>query len=1209
MKKIAILLLVFCCQIVVSAQQHWTPVHEKNVVLNQRAKRYTFPENYSTQKLSIKAFEQQLQSAPTKSNEQTNVSIDLPLPDGNYMTFEVYQSRVMHPNLAARYPMIKTYMGYSKDKKAKVRLDVTTKGLHALIDHKGKSVYIDPYAVFQDEYYMSYYGSDLLTPELKSSFTCGVDDEFIVQNEIDFWEDHKDVDIKEILEKGNAGEPVQLRTYRMAITCTGEYAQFHGGTVEDALSAIVTSLNRLNMVFERDAAVRMELIENNDDIIYLSGNIDPFTNGQTDALINESQEVIDDVIGLGFYDFGHVYSQGGYAGLAQLGAACSSSKARGASTMQSPVNDAFTVSLVGHEMGHQMGANHSMSSCHNVNSGTAYEPGGGSTIMSYAGICGAENNLVGDSDDYYFTYSLSEIFRYMHESGGNLCAKRTETGNTTPIVEIPHEDGFYIPIGTPFEIEVNATDNEDENLTYCWEQMDLGPMSVPGFPEGNCPLFRSYPPNDNPLRVFPRMQTIVNNQFDRAEILPPYSRDMTFRCTVRDNNINGGGVSWDVVEFEATDAAGPFKVMNPNVSNTSWKVGSYVEVNWDVANTNGALVDCQEVDILLSLDGGYTYPITLAEKAINDGSDFVLVPDELSSTARIKIKASENIFFDISDANFKIEAPTTPGYSLATTPNFFQVCLPEMVVVDINTTSLLGYNENVELSVIGGLPVDVSASFSSNSIVPSETSQLTLDFSNTTIEDTYEVIVQSVAPNADTIVRSIVLTTVSNDYTNLILQTPEDGLSGASGLPTFDWSFAEDANNYSIQIATNPSFDAAFIVEQADNVTESPFTPSVLLEENTLYYWRVLPYNECGEGQSSKIFAFHSKSISCSAEEAFDTPIQLSASQVPSLESKISVAANGTISDINIAQIKGSHEFFSDMRLTLTSPAGTTRTLFSGKCANYNGSFNMTLDDEAPSTFFCPPSGTMRPQQSLSAFIGESTQGVWTLKIEDTVAGAGGIINDWSIEFCADINLSNPQLLTNEVMPIPPGTSRFVNAEFLYAEDNNNESWELKYTLVQPVQHGTLYVEDVPVQVGDQFNQGQVTWDKFRYEHDGSDTEEDSFEFTIKDGEGGWTGTHTFNISIDPDAVVSNEEVLTSNAIVVFPNPAQDVVTIQLKNTFEAIDNLRLYNVLGEEIAPKITTPLQSNMQLNVNDLSEGIYIIQLDIDEQTVSQKISVVK
>jgi len=866
-------------------------------------------------------------------------------------------------------------------------------------------------------------------------------------------------------------------------------------------------------------------------------------------------------------------------------------------------------------MGHQMGANHSMSFCHNVNSGTAYEVGAGTTIMSYAGICAGENgidvNAVGGADDYYYTSSIEEMFRYMRDAGGNVCPEKIQTGNTEPDVERPYENNFYIPHSTPFEMTAIASDVDGDALTYCWEQLDSGPMSLPSIPEGNCPLFRSYPPTSNPTRVFPKMQTILSNQEDVFEDLPNYSRNMTFRCTVRDNNPAGGGIvgvtESDKIKFKCTEFAGPFLVTSPNNSVT-WEVGQYREITWNVANTDKALVNCKTVDIYLSLDGGQNFDMPIALGVPNDGSEFILIPENLTTTARIKIKAGNNIFFDISNTNFEIAPPSAPNYSLAIAPNTAQVCLPETVVLDITTNSLLDYADPIQMDVISGLPADASFSFETNPVTPSESSQLYLDFGNVTVEDTFSVVVQAIAPNADTSYRTIELVTVSNDYSALETLSPEDGTSGASGLPEFTWIDVPDAEEYSIQIATSPTFEASTIIDEESGVTEQPYTPNLILEENTLYFWRVMPHNECGMGPATGIKAFHTESLSCSAANiAADTPIVT----IGEKESKISVIADGIISDINIPTLKGSHPYMEELTLSLKSPAGTEVILFSEACLNSDVPINLSIDQQAPDAFDCPPVGLVRPQsESLSAFLGESTLGLWTLKIVDSNPSAdNGEITDWSLEFCTNINLSNPQLILNEPMPVNPGMGRKLTSEFLQVIDDTNPEWQLKYTIVENTNNGKLYLDGVELAQGDHFVQTDVIWDRVRYVHDGSMTTEDDFLFTVEDGDGGWTGTHKFEIIVDENIVVSNDEVINENNLQIFPNPSNSNVNIFFANPISEKIKIELLNVQGQLLSVQQQNLNNGGAQLNVENLADGIYLLRVTMDEKTWSEKITVQK
>ena len=295
-----------------------------------------------------------------------------------------------------------------------------------------------------------------------------------------------------------------LRTYRLAVAATGEYTQFHGGTVEDALAAIATTMNRVNGVYERELSSRMILVDSNHLIIFTDPNTDPYGGGNS---LGTNQTVVDNNIGNANYDIGHLMTQGG-GGVASLRSVCDNGdKARGLTGLAQPVGDPFDIDFVAHEIGHQFGGNHTFNSttgsCNgNRVSNAAYEPGGATTIMGYAGICGA-NNIQLNSDDYFHNRSLEEIVNHIVLGQGNSCATMIPTENTAPVVDAG-PDGYVIPVSTPFELIGSATDLEDTTLTYAWEQFDLGPSGDYDDPQGNAPLFRSFQPDTLPVRVFPR---------------------------------------------------------------------------------------------------------------------------------------------------------------------------------------------------------------------------------------------------------------------------------------------------------------------------------------------------------------------------------------------------------------------------------------------------------------------------------------------------------------------------------------------------------------------------------------------------------------------------------------------------------------------------------------------------------------------------------
>jgi hypothetical protein len=291
--------------------------------------------------------------------------------------------------------------------------------------------------------------------------------------------------------------------------------------------------------------------------------------------------------------------------------------------------------------------------------------------MGYAGICAPD--LQPNSDDHFHVHSYIEIVNYAVNGAGSSCATLTSTGNTAPTVDAGI-NGRYIPKSTPFELTATASDVNGDILTYNWEEYDLGPVTASGDntltnPSGTQPIFRSWPSVTSATRTFPRPLNLVANTTVIGEHMPTYSRELKFRCTVRDNRAGGGGVAHDLVTMQVSGAAGPFVITAPNGGGT-FTGNTPVTVTWNVASTNLSPVNCAAVDIFLSTDGGYTWPHTLATNAANSGTATVTFPNLTSSSARIKVKAAANYFFDISNANFSIVPGGTPGCTTATACNY-----------------------------------------------------------------------------------------------------------------------------------------------------------------------------------------------------------------------------------------------------------------------------------------------------------------------------------------------------------------------------------------------------------------------------------------------------------------------------------------------------------------------------------------------------------
>ena len=655
MKKLLLLLTVLLTVSSFGQSNLWQKLDSKDVVGLEKLPRESHPTKYQLYSLNFNELKNVLASAPKRlSGEVSNVIVAFPNAEGELQNFRIYEASVMHPELATKHPEIQAYIGKGiDDKTATIRFSTTLFGLHTMTFAADKSAsYIDPYSKDLN-HYMVYSKSDLTTNRV---FDCG----YI--NEADI--NPADVETNEIALRAENG---LFKTYRLAMACTIEYAAFHvnaaglgGGTLAQKKAAVLAAMNvtmvRVNGVYENDMALTMVLVPNNENVIFITS--DNFNNTDAPTLINQSQVEIDAAIGSANYDIGHTVSTGG-GGLAQKNVPCTSSKARGITGSDAPVGDPYDIDYVAHEMGHQWGCDHTFNnSCGgNVSTTSSYEPGSGSTIMAYAGIC--PPNVQNNSDAYFHARSILQMINHVNGTGN--CGVILPNNNSAPVINALQN--YTIPKSTAFVLDAVATDADGDALTYCWEQYNQQiSTQAPVSTSTTGPNYRSLNPSSSSKRYFPVLSSVLaGNLTPQWEVTPSVGRTLAFSVVVRDNELVNGGQTKRATNSVTIDGtAGPFTVTSQSTQE-AWTTGSSQTITWNVAGTNVAPVSTANVTIKLSTDGGLTFPHVLLTGTPNDGSETITIPSlPASQTCRLMVEADGNVYYAVNSTNFLL------GYGVTT---------------------------------------------------------------------------------------------------------------------------------------------------------------------------------------------------------------------------------------------------------------------------------------------------------------------------------------------------------------------------------------------------------------------------------------------------------------------------------------------------------------------------------------------------------------
>ena len=659
-KKLLLLLFIFCCvNIHAQSDNLWQKVSSASV--SKRINSANSERLYY--KLNADFLKSKLSGTTTPSSKKSTTEITIPNSYGVLERFTVWESSNFEPELQAKYPEIRAYEGIGiDDKSAKIHFSVAPIGVQTMVFRSEKpSEYIEQNPEDKSGYVLFTKNDMPATARLECKTT----------NEI------LNVNTSSKTAKSAANNKV-FKTLRLAISCTGEYTAYFGGTVEGALAGMNATMTRVNAVFNRDLAVKLMLIANTNAVIYTNAATDPYSDAAkgtsedqsdgNDYWSKEVQSTLTTVIGDANYDIGHLFgASGGGGNAACIGCVCNNPTASNVigkgSGYTSPSNnkpqgDTFDIDFVAHEMGHQLGANHTFSFDGTERTGMNVEPGSGSTIMGYAGIT---NYDVQDNSDDYFAYT--SIWQIQSNLATKSCPANTAIANNPPAISAGSD--YTIPISTPFILTGSGS-----GATFTWEQFDSAissstansnSVAYPTKPDG--PLFRSLMPSSSPVRYMPALSTVLGNKLTTTwESVSSIARTLHFTLTTRDNGAQGlAQTNSDEMVVNVVANAGPFAVTSQNSNDVSWQIGSFQTITWSVNNTN-TLQGSSSVNIKLSTDGGLTYPVILASNTPNDGTQSVQIPTsvEASTNCRVLVEPTANIYYAINSQPFAV------GYTSAT---------------------------------------------------------------------------------------------------------------------------------------------------------------------------------------------------------------------------------------------------------------------------------------------------------------------------------------------------------------------------------------------------------------------------------------------------------------------------------------------------------------------------------------------------------------
>ncbi len=673
-RNLLLVVFIFSASLSFAQNSAWKLWDASKSVTSETIRKTAYSENQNLLQFNAAQFKQSLANVPEKASGRAGVEIQLPNVKGQMEKFVIWESSNFEPGLQAQFPEIRAYVGKGiTDPTAVLNFSFDPRGIKTMIMRaKTGMEFIEPYTKDASVYVVF---DSATRMKGKLPFACSTEDLAVSES------------LSDRISSSARSSAESYKTMRLALSCTGEYATYFGGTVAGALAGMNATMTRCNAIFEKDLAVKLLLISNNASVIYTDASTDPYSASGTGAGGTWNTELMNNLhttLGDSAFDIGHLFGGDGGGGNAGcIGCVCNNTLSTGGTANNSykgagftspydgiPEGDNFDIDYVAHEMGHQMGANHTFAYggiSGTENSAVNVEPGSGSTIMSYAGIGGNGTDMQPHSDAYFAYKSIAQIQTNM---GTRTCAVSTSLAVTNPKPGVAVQGtAFSIPISTAFKLTGSGTGTSGEVLTYCWEQNDdaatISPAaSIPSATKTDGPNFRSRPPSLSPVRYFPQFSDVLlGNLTPTWETCSSVARTLSFAFTVRDNVLGGGQTNSAATTITVVNTGAAFAITSPATDNTSWTPGSTQTITWNVAGTTANGINTANVNILFSTDGGATFS-TLVANTPNDGTESITLPSSTSPTCRVLVEAVGNVFYAVSK-NIGL------GYTFSTTCNSY----------------------------------------------------------------------------------------------------------------------------------------------------------------------------------------------------------------------------------------------------------------------------------------------------------------------------------------------------------------------------------------------------------------------------------------------------------------------------------------------------------------------------------------------------------